>query len=158
MLTWDEVVVRLARAPTYWVATIAPDGSAHVTPVWGSWLGSAAYFSCGDATHKARNLRRDPRVTVHLDSDQGVVVLKGVAKRNVDAALERRITAAMRAKYGASAIPDTAAELHGSYYEVRPHLVLAWLNFPVDVTRFEFREPEGTLGAPAFAFDAGSQP
>lgn len=140
VLPWDDVVSRLQSAVTYWVITIAADGSPQVTPVWGTWLGSAAYFSCGDDTHKARNLGRDPRVTIHLDSDQGVVVLKGLARRLADPEIEGRVTAALRAKYGASEIPDTAAELHGTYYEVTPHRVMAWVDFPLDVTRFEFLE------------------
>jgi PPOX class probable F420-dependent enzyme len=140
MLRWEEVVARLRRAPTYWVATIEPSRSPQVTPVWGTLVGDRAYFSCGDDTRKARNLRRDPRVTIHLDSDQGVVVITGVARRVEDPRLERRVTQAMRAKYGESDIPDTAAELHGSYYEVMPKRVLAWADFPSDVTRFEFSE------------------
>jgi hypothetical protein len=35
---------------------------------------------------------------------------------------------------GRSEIPVTAAELHGSYYEVIPSRVLAWANFPLDVS------------------------
>jgi PPOX class probable F420-dependent enzyme len=138
MLPWDEVVGRLRAAETYWVATLNPDGSPQVTPVWGTWLDDAAWFSCGDDTRKARNLRRDPRVTIHLDSDQGVVVLDGVARPVDDVRLERRITAAMRSKYGTAEIPDTAADLRGSYYAVTPRRVLAWVGFPRDVTRFEF--------------------
>jgi PPOX class probable F420-dependent enzyme len=140
MLPWDDVISRLQAAEIYWVITLNPEGSPQVTPVWGTWLDGAAYFSCGDDTQKAHNLRRDPRVTIHLDSDQGVVVVTGVARRVVDPRLERRITAAMRAKYGESEIPETAAELHGSYYEASPRRVLAWVDFPRDVTRFEFVE------------------
>jgi hypothetical protein len=29
---------------------------------------------------------------------------------------------------------------HGSYYEVTPHRVMAWVDFPRDVTRFDFLE------------------
>jgi nitroimidazol reductase NimA-like FMN-containing flavoprotein (pyridoxamine 5'-phosphate oxidase superfamily) len=138
MLAWERVVSRLRRAQTYWIITINPDGSPQATPVWGTWLDGSAYFSCGDDTHKARKLRGDRRVTIHLDSDQGVVVMSGLAYRVEDPQLERRVTQAMRAKYDESEIPDTAAELHGSYYEVRPNRILAWANFPLDVTRFEF--------------------
>jgi PPOX class probable F420-dependent enzyme len=160
MLPWDEVVSRLASAEMYWIITINPDGSPHVTPVWGSWIGDAAYFSCGDATQKARNLARDPRVAIHLDSGPGVLVMRGVARRLDDARLERRITDVMRTKYGASEIPDAASELHGSYYEVRPHKVLAWVDFPKDVTRFEFVETQaGTAdGARSAARDESKAP
>lgn len=140
MLAWDEVVSRLRRATIHWVVTLAADGSPQVTPVWGTWLDGAAYFSCGDDTEKARNLARDPRLTLHLDSDHGVVVVSGIASRVDDPGLERRITTAMREKYGESDIPDTAAELRGSYYEVTPQRVLAWADFPRDVTRFDFAE------------------
>jgi hypothetical protein len=67
-------------------------------------------------------------------------VVSGLARRIADPELERRVTAALRAKYGESEIPDTAAELHGSYYAVTPRRVMAWVDFPRDVTRFDFRE------------------
>jgi hypothetical protein len=57
--------------------------------------------------------------------------MSGLAYRVEDPQLERRVTQAMRAKYDESEIPDTAAELHGSYYEVRPNRILAWANFPL---------------------------
>lgn len=148
MLPWDEVISRLQRAQVYWVITIGDDGSPQVTPVWATWLGGLAYFSCGDDTYKAHNLRRDPRTTIHLDSTEGVVVMSGTARRVDDPAHERRVTQAMRAKYG-SEIPDTAAELNGSYYEVTPSRVLAWVDFPLDVTRFDFATSPTRLERPA---------
>jgi PPOX class probable F420-dependent enzyme len=141
MLPWDDVVSRLLMARLYWVTTIGADGWPQETPVWGTWLDGVACFSCGDDTQKARNLRRDPRVTIHLDSAHGVVVLSGIAHKVADQGRERWITQAMRAKYGAAEIPDTAAELHGSYYDISPLKALAWVDFPRDVTRFEF-DPE----------------
>jgi PPOX class probable F420-dependent enzyme len=138
MVSWDEVRSRLNDARIYWVITVNADGSPQITPVWGTWLSGAVHFSCGDDTQKARNLRRDPRVAIHLDSDQGVVVVHGLARRVADPELEGRVTAALRTKYGSAEIPDTAAELHGSYYEVTPTRVIAWVDFPTDVARFDF--------------------
>ena len=33
-ITWSEVAERLRLSRSYWLATRAPDGSPHVTPVW----------------------------------------------------------------------------------------------------------------------------
>ncbi|MFC6062844.1 PPOX class F420-dependent oxidoreductase [Streptomyces ochraceiscleroticus] len=46
------------------VATIQPDGSPQVSPVWVKRDGDDLLFSTTEERRKAANLRRDPRVTV----------------------------------------------------------------------------------------------
>ncbi|OKI10094.1 PPOX class F420-dependent enzyme [Streptomyces sp. CB02923] len=46
------------------VATVQPDGSPQLTPVWAKRDGDDVLFSTTEGCRKARNLRRDPRVTV----------------------------------------------------------------------------------------------
>lgn len=48
------------------VATILPDGGPHVVPVWVDMLGDQIIFTTGPSTRKARNLDRDPRISLSI--------------------------------------------------------------------------------------------
>ncbi|MBF6600737.1 MAG: PPOX class F420-dependent oxidoreductase [Dehalococcoidia bacterium] len=48
------------------VATIMPDGSPQVTPVWVDFDGRHILFNTEEKRVKLRNLRRDPRVTLSV--------------------------------------------------------------------------------------------
>jgi PPOX class probable F420-dependent enzyme len=51
------------------VATIDPDGGPHVVPAWYHWDGERFLIGSQADDHKVRNLRRDPRASVEIDSD-----------------------------------------------------------------------------------------
>jgi PPOX class probable F420-dependent enzyme len=51
------------------VATIDPDGIPHVVPAWYHWDGERFLIGSQADDHKVRNLRRDPRASVEIDSD-----------------------------------------------------------------------------------------
>lgn len=53
------------------VVTIQPDGYPQATPNWYRWDGSSFWVSTLDWTIKVRNVRRDPRVTLCIDSGVG---------------------------------------------------------------------------------------
>lgn len=46
------------------IATIRPDGTPQVTPVWVDWDGEHVLVNTAEGRTKPRNIRRDPRVTV----------------------------------------------------------------------------------------------
>lgn len=48
------------------LATVLPDGSPHSVPVWIGMVGDQVAFLTGPRSRKARNLARDPRVSVSL--------------------------------------------------------------------------------------------
>jgi PPOX class probable F420-dependent enzyme len=50
------------------VGTIQPDGTPQLTPNWYWWDGERFWISTLDWTVKVRNLKRDPRVTLCIDS------------------------------------------------------------------------------------------
>jgi PPOX class probable F420-dependent enzyme len=52
------------------VVTLNPDGSPHLTCVWIGWDDGDIVFASATLTRKIRNLRRDPRVAVSVESDQ----------------------------------------------------------------------------------------
>jgi PPOX class probable F420-dependent enzyme len=68
-----------------WLTTIRPDGSPATRPVWFVWHEPDLFVYSEPHTHKVRHLTRDPRGSVHFNSDDeggSIVVL------DVDAAVD----------------------------------------------------------------------
>jgi PPOX class probable F420-dependent enzyme len=75
--SWSEVAGRLAPLRTYWLCTTSRDGSPHAAPVWGVVWEDRFYIYSERKTAKARNLARDSRAVVHLESADDVVIVRG---------------------------------------------------------------------------------
>ena len=74
-MTWTEVAGRLAAARTYWLGSTTASGAPHAAPVWGVVTGETLYLYSERSTVKARNLAADPRVVVHLESGEDVLIM-----------------------------------------------------------------------------------
>ncbi len=135
MLPWEWAVERLERSRNYWICTTRGDGSPHAAPVWGLWWDDAVVFGTNPESRKGRNLARDPRVTIHLESGDEVVILEGEIER---APIDDPIADAYDAKYGFR--PDPRA---GAWYWLRPKRAHTWLehDYPNTATRFDFSPP-----------------
>jgi len=127
MLPWSWAAERLAAAHNYWIATVGP----HASPVWALWRDGAIVFSCGPRSRKARDLARDPRLVVHLESGDEVVIVEGEAEP-VTATAE--VIDEYERKYAFRADPGEG------WYRVVPKRVLAWTerDYPKSATRFDF--------------------
>lgn len=137
MLRWNEVQERLADARNYWLATTRANGRPHVMPVWGLWMNAMWLFSTDAASVKGRNLARDPRAVVHLESGDDVVVLEGRAEMVTERALLRRFADAYERKYRFR--PETGNPAT-PVYALQPAVALAWheMDFPGTATRWRF--------------------
>jgi general stress protein 26 len=102
LLPWSRAEKLLEAAHYYWVATVRPDGSPHVTPLWGAWAGGVLYLDGSPMTRWARNLAVNPAVSIHLESAEDVVILEGIVEdlSSTTADLAQRIVASWDAKYG----------------------------------------------------------
>ena len=78
-VSWPEIATRLAAARSYWLCTTMPSGAPHAAPVWGVVIRGTLYLYSERRTVKARNLAADPRVVVHLESAEDVVIVRGTA-------------------------------------------------------------------------------
>jgi hypothetical protein len=76
-LRWSEVISRLADARNYWLHTTNPSGAPDAAPVWAVAVDEVLWFYTERSTVKARNLERDPRVVIHLESGADVVIVHG---------------------------------------------------------------------------------
>lgn len=75
-----EVRRVLDGTPIAHLATVLPDGSPHVVPVWIGTRGDRIVFLTGPDSRKARNLRRDPRVAISLtppDNPFEPIIIRG---------------------------------------------------------------------------------
>jgi PPOX class probable F420-dependent enzyme len=93
-LTEDQVALLREKVLAH-VATVMPDGSPHVTPVWVDTDGEAVLFNTAKGRLKYRNLSRDPRVAISLsakDNDYRTVVMRGraeIIEEGADAHIDR---------------------------------------------------------------------
>ena len=129
MLPWSWAEERLAASRNYWIVTASPERGPHAMPVWGLWHSGGIVFSSGAGSRKARNLARDPRVVVHLESGDEAVVVEG----NVETiAATEELLGAYAEKY-----QPVDAE---TWYLVRPRRAYAFRerDYPQSATRFDF--------------------
>jgi hypothetical protein len=143
-LTPEEVVAQLTEARNYWVGTTRRDGRPHAMPVWGLWLGDPAdplagsfAFSTDPASTKGRNLLRDPRVIVHLESGNDVVVLEGEI-RTLDEATDSALVSAFVQDYDRKYSITVEPGPEFGLFALTPQVVLAWreVDFPATATRW----------------------
>ena len=131
-IQWTWVVQRVTAARNYWIAVTRADGGPHITPVWGLWHNDAFHFFTDPDSLKARNICRDPRAVVHLESGGEVVIMEGMLE---SATATSELVSAYESKYGIS-LGDSPKGL----YQLKLAKVLAWLesDFPKTATRWRF--------------------
>jgi hypothetical protein len=79
-MTWAEVSARLAAARNYWGWAPHRHRVPSAAPVWGVVAGDTLCLYSERSTVKARDLAADPRVVVHLESGEDVVIVPGVTE------------------------------------------------------------------------------
>lgn len=139
LAAFDVTRSKLASARNYWVSSSSRAHGAHAAPVWGVWVDDELWFSTDARSAKGRNLREDPRVSVHLESGDDVVVVRGRVERipheHPDA---RRFVTAYETKYEMT-FPDPLPEAY-AVWRVRPGHVLVWTeaDFATSAVRWGF--------------------
>lgn len=131
-----RVLARLESEQVAWIGSNGRDGFPHAVPVWFLWLGDRAVVLSQPDTAKARNLRADPKVLLHLEAGEDgeqLAVLRGVATVSDGAGPEwaDRIGDRYRDKYDEwmQRLDLTVETMFGSYstvIEVVPHKLIAW--------------------------------
>lgn len=134
LVEWSSVTERLVTEKNYWVSTVTPGGAPMARPVWGVFVDDTICFGGGPKTKWSLNLQRDPRVSLHLESGTRVVIAEGTVDRLTDAGDPRlpAIDDAYEMKYDMRHGPPI--------WLLRPRVILAWSDFPKDMTRFRFQD------------------
>jgi hypothetical protein len=128
-ISWPEVAARLAPARSYWLGTTSPAGAPHAAPVWGAVTGDTLCLYSERSTRKARNLAADPRLVLHTESADDVLIVHGTAEDLGVPADVPYVVSALAAKYTSPAdrqyLPDADPDFD-VVYAVRPRLAMLW--------------------------------
>jgi hypothetical protein len=84
------------------LATVRPDGSPHVVPVWVVLDGDDVVFNAGESTAKVKAIRHEPRVAVLFDDEEppfSYVLIRGTATLSDDLDDVRRWATRIGARY-----------------------------------------------------------
>ena len=163
LMDWGPIEARLdqgvSQAPgtggpdrhTYWLATINPDGSPHLTGVGALWVDGAFWFETGDATRKARNLARDPRCSLSVATDDFDLVVEGAARKVTDPATVTAMARRWAEEGWPARVDDTGVALTAEFsapsagpppwfvYRLAPQTATALLTVaPGGATRWRF--------------------
>jgi hypothetical protein len=145
LLDWSVVERRLVEARHYWLATARPDGRPHLIPRWGVWVDGRFYYDGSPATRHARNLASNPACSLALEDGAHAVIVEGRsdATRAEPDGLGRRLATAFEKYHDAGYAPEADAwsgDDGGGLRVLRPRIALAWVDYPVDATRFVFED------------------
>lgn len=85
----SEGVRKLLEAPNFAnLATLMPDGSPQLTPVWVDFDGTHVLVNTAEARQKPRNVRRDPRVSISVFNQENPYSYAEVRGRVVEITAE----------------------------------------------------------------------
>lgn len=144
ILPWSWAVERLQASRTYWIGTSRPDSKPHVMPVWGVWLKGAFFFSTGQESRKARNLKANPHCSVAAEIGTGKrlkkneindsVILEGKAELVDDARSRKAFCKLYETKYAWD-----MKDFKEPIYRVAPATVFGFANaFSQSATKWTF--------------------
>lgn len=71
---------RIAKAPNMWMATVRPNGTPHLVPIWFVVVDEKWYFATDPQSVKARNLQHNPAIAISLEDGTNPYVVEGTAK------------------------------------------------------------------------------
>jgi hypothetical protein len=79
LLPWSWAEERLQGRHIWWLATTRANGAPHLMPIWAVWFGDGVAFSTDGDSAKAKNIAREPRVTIVPERGTQSVIVEGVA-------------------------------------------------------------------------------
>jgi hypothetical protein len=139
-LTWDWVAERLTESKHYWLCSVRPNGRPHVIPRWGVFVDNKFYYDGSPETRHARNLEKNPHVTLNLEDGRQAIFLEGSSEPagKPSAELGKRLSEAYKKYKDVGYAPEPNSWDEGGLYVFTPRQCIAWSNFTEDPTKFVF--------------------
>ncbi|MCY3544167.1 MAG: PPOX class F420-dependent oxidoreductase [Chloroflexota bacterium] len=116
------------------LATVNPDGSPHVAPVWFRWDGDVVKVFTQTTAVKVRNIRNDARVSMAVskqDAPYGYVIVNGTAKISNDGIPDEVRAMAIHYKgeeEGEIYIRQALQEMEFCLLTITPTKIIGWLD------------------------------
>ena len=113
------------------IATVKPDGSPHVTPVWYLWKAPYLLIAVVSTSLKVRNIKQNPQVAVTIDTDsspaQGVIIEGRALIKNLPTQLEHELCARYLQSRDLERYLEYARNNFTSILlEIAPHKIISW--------------------------------
>jgi nitroimidazol reductase NimA-like FMN-containing flavoprotein (pyridoxamine 5'-phosphate oxidase superfamily) len=128
-LTDDELDEMLRAERTLHVATVSPDGSPHVVPLWFVWRDGAVWINNLKRSKRSRDVREGSPIALCVDTGveyqelRGAVLYGRFEAADEDPGLEP-VKAEFAEKYwGLDAIPDLKSH---EWLRLRPERTVSW--------------------------------
>lgn len=139
-LTWNWVAKRLTESKHYWLCSVRSNGRPHVIPRWGVFVDNKFYYDGSPETRHARNLEKNPHVTLNLENGSQAIFLEGISEPagKPSAELGKRLSEAYKKYKDVGYAPEPNSWDEGGLYVFTPRQCIAWSNFTEDPTKFVF--------------------
>lgn len=132
-MTRDEVHAFLDSRPG-WIAltTMSASGHPHTIPIGYFRQGDRVYMGCRAGTQKLKNIERNPKVSLMLESGSTMQDIKGVCIQGEGRVITEpsEMLPLLRASMAARGVPDdqlpTEARPGAAYIEVTPSKIISW--------------------------------
>lgn len=128
-LTQSEIDELLSEPHIAIVSTTGPTGKPHAMPIWYAWHEGKVWFHTGSDSKKMRNLRKNDRVSIVVDTKVApykAVVIEGRAKELPgDKALGREIAIHYLGVRQGERYSDNSEGV-GVLVEVTPSKIISW--------------------------------
>ena len=116
------------------LATVRPDGSPHVAPVWFLYDGEQVIVMAEKSAVKVRNMQREPRIMLSIATDQTpyqYVLVSGKATITFDDEDETELLRTISVQYmgeveGLEYAEKTGKELDFCIIRLRPEKLIGW--------------------------------
>ena len=129
----DEVLAFLDAKPGWMVlSTLGQDGYPHTVPLGYFRLGTTIYMGCRTGTQKVRNITRNPRVSLLLESGTTMQDIKGLMIQGRARVYTDPETVLRLSQEGARqrGVPENALPHDPrpgiAYIEVEPQRIISW--------------------------------
>ena len=142
LLTWDWVETQLTESKHYWLCSVRPDGRPHVVPRWCVYVDGKIYYDGSPETRHARNIEKNPYVSLNLESGSQAVILEGTAAPagKPSSELGKKLSQAYKKYKELGYAPGPNSWDAGGLFVFIPRQCIAWSNFTQDPTKFIFED------------------
>ena len=125
-----EAAQKLFREPNFaHLATIMPDGSPQVTPVWVDVDEKFILVNTAEGRQKPKNIRRDPRVAIDVTSREDpyrMVTVRGRVVEVTNEGADAHIDKLAKKYLGQDKYPFRAPGERRVIFKIEPEYVTAW--------------------------------
>lgn len=88
---------RLETERNLWLATVRPNQTPHLVPIWFVWANDKAYICTAAGSVKAKNIAQNPNVVFALENGDDPVLIEGTAQ--IIESLPQNVVEAFQTKF-----------------------------------------------------------